>query len=317
MRFYMNFTRSAALILLLLVPGCVPASKKQAVRTLAGYAPQSKTRTLEIAQNPPIITVWVHGTRFFPEPVLKKFFYCKDGLNHYTSLDPSYRHHTLCQTLIDTDPDRFNAEQFYLFGWSGALSFKEREKAATKLYLQLKTLRADYLKKYGVEPKIRLIAHSHGGNVALLLEKVKDANDLEFSVEELIMLATPVQYETKQYAACPLFKKVYSLYSHLDSLQVIDPQGLQTTGKGAPLFSERRFTTDDKICQCAIKMNNRSIMHVEFIKGKFLCKLPFVLNALDIWQKEIKLKNENWHSCERCLNVTIKNSCSKNDWQAL
>lgn len=313
----MNLSRFLALFLLFLVPGCAPTSKKQVTRILAGYAPQAKTRASEITQNPPIITVWVHGTRFFPEPVLKKFFYCKDGLNHYTSLDPSYRHHTLCQTLIDSDPDRFIAEYFYLFGWSGSLSFKEREKAAKKLYMQLKALRDEYVKKYGVEPKIRLIAHSHGGNVALLLEKVKDTNDLEFSIEELIMLATPVQYETKQYAASPLFKKIYSLYSHFDSLQVIDPQGWQTKAKGTPLFSERRFTPDDKICQCAIKMNNRSIMHVEFIKGKFLCKLPFVLNALDIWQKEIKLKNENWHSSEKCLNVTIKTSSPKNDWQAL
>src|SRR5262249_19127675 len=152
--------------------------------------------------------------------------------------------------------------------------------------------RADYQKKYKCEPKIRIIAHSHGGNVALLLEKAKDPADTTFSISELILLATPVQHETKKYAHAPLFEKIYSLYSHLDSLQIIDPQGLQTH-HGAPLFSERRFENHDKICQCAIKMGGRYLMHVEFIKGKFICNLPFVLNALDIWQREIKLKNEN------------------------
>lgn len=312
MRFYMN--RSGFILLfLILIPGCAP-SGKQVTRILAGYTP--KKTLVHVQEALPTVTIWVHGTRFFPEQVLKKFFYCQDGLHHYTSLDPSYRHHTLAQTLIDTDSQQYPAESFYLFGWSGALSFNEREKAAKKLYEQLKQLRTDYKNKYGREPKIRIIAHSHGGNVSLLLEKVKDPADTKFSIAELILLATPVQYETKKYAPTPLFEKIYSLYSHLDSLQIIDPQGLQTHN-GSPLFSERRFENHDKICQCAIKMNGRYLMHVEFIKGKFICNLPFILNALDIWQREIKLKNENWHSAPRCLNVTIKQNRSKTDWQAL
>lgn len=313
----MNSSHIFALITLLIMPGCVPGTKKQVTRILAGYTmPTSKMVHKTAPANPPI-TVWVHGTRFFPEPVLKKFFYCKDGLNHYTSLAPEYRHHKLAQTLIDADPITYDARHFYLFGWSGALSFKERERAARRLYLQLKQLRGQYRTTYGVEPVLRIFAHSHGGNVSLLLDKVKDADDLDFSVEELVLLATPVQCETKDRAHSPLFKKVYSLYSHLDSLQVIDPQGLQTTGKSAPLFSERRFEDDDKICQCAIKMNDRYLMHVEFIKGKFLCKLPCVLKSLDTWQNELRLKNESWHTAHRCLNVTIKNAQPKYDFQTL
>lgn len=305
---------SFLLLFIILIPGCAPSSK-QVTRTLAGYASQ-KTTTVDFKQAQPMITIWVHGTRFFPEPVLKKFFHCQNGLNHYTSLDPSYRHHSLAKTLIDADPQNYVDEWFYLFGWSGTLSFTEREKAAKDLYTQLKELRQEYKKKYGIEPKIRILAHSHGGNVALLLEKVKDPADTSFSIHELILLATPVQYETKKYAHAPLFEKIYSLYSHLDSLQIIDPQGLQTHN-GSPLFSERCFENNDKICQCAIKINNRYLMHVEFIKRKFICKLPFVLNALDIWQQEIKLKNENWHSARHCLNVTIKQTTSNSDWQAL
>lgn len=314
----MNLSRSLALFILFLLPGCVPSAPKQAkpvTRILAGYIP-AQTPKKQVTQAP-AVTIWVHGTRFFPEPVLKKFFYCKDGLNHYSSLDPEYRHYKLAQTLIDADPEKYDAEWFYLFGWPGSLSFKEREKAAKRLYIQLKKLRADYIAKYGVEPVIRILAHSHGGNVSLLLDKVKDPTDTTFSIEELILLATPVQYETKLCTHSSLFKKIYSLYSHLDSLQVIDPQGWQTKSKGTPLFSERRFTDHDKICQCAIKVNGRYLMHVEFIKGKFLCKLPFVLKALDIWQKELTLKNENWHSAHRCLNVTIKNGSPKTDFQTL
>lgn len=311
----MNSSRFLAFFLIFLLPGCVPSKPtKKTTRILAGYAVKPQK---QITKTPPVVTVWVHGTRFFPEPVLKKFFYCHDGLNHYTSLDSTYRHHTLCQTLIDSDPNRFEAEYFYLFGWSGALSHKERKKAAKALYAQLQILRAEYRKKYGVEPKIRLIAHSHGGNVCLLLDQIKDPTDLEFIIEELIMLATPVQIETMQYACQPIFKKVYSLYSYLDSLQVLDPQGWQTSKKGAPFFSQRRFADHDKICQCAIKVDSRYLLHVEFIKGKFLCKLPSVLDALENWQKEIASKGQNWNACERCLDVTIKNSWPTVNFQAL
>lgn len=312
----MNLYRFFALFIIFLLPGCAPSSNKQVTRLLTGYVTPHQIKKQQVLAGPPAITIWVHGTRFFPEPVLKKFFYCKDGLNHYTCLDPEYRHYKLAQTLIDTDPEKYNAENFYLFGWPGALSFSQREQAAKTLYIQLKALRADYVKKYGVEPIIRIFAHSHGGNVSLLLAKVKDADDNTFSIAQLVLLATPVQQETKHYATAPLFKKIYSLYSHLDSLQVIDPQGLQK-GNGSPLFSERRFTNADNMCQCAIKVNGRYLMHVEFIKGKFLCYLPLVLQALDNWQKEIKLKNEDWHAAPRCLNVSLKNDTSKFDFQAL
>ncbi len=261
----MNSSRFFAFLLILLMPGCVPSNKKQVTRILAGYKLPPTKQTPEARTTQPPITVWVHGTRFFPEPVLKKFFYCKDGLNHYTSLEPEYRHRKLAQTLINADPQTYDARHFYLFGWSGALSFKERHKAARRLYLQLKQVRHDYRATYGVEPVIRVLAHSHGGNVSLLLDKVKDADDTSFCIQDLVLLATPVQHETKNCVHSCLFKKVYSLYSHLDSLQVIDPQGLQTTGKSAPLFSERRFDDDDKICQCAIKMNDRYCLHVECI----------------------------------------------------
>ena len=162
-------------------------------------------------------------------------------LHHYEEIAEKYHHRKIAQTLIDNDPDRFCAENFYLFGWSGALSFKERERAARQLYLELKILRQDYKNKYGKEPIIRILAHSHGGNVALLLEQVRDKNDTAFAIEELILLAVPVQTHTMYYTHAPLFKKVYSLYSMFDALQVADPQGLQICKSGSPLFSERLF----------------------------------------------------------------------------
>ena len=44
----MNFNRSIALILILLVPGLRPHFKKQVTRTLAGYIPQPKSTQKDI-----------------------------------------------------------------------------------------------------------------------------------------------------------------------------------------------------------------------------------------------------------------------------
>ena len=281
--------------------------KKQLTRQVyIPAAPQWPAVANPIQSKTSGITIWVHGTRFFPEIVFSNFFYCKRGLHHYTEIAEKYHHRKIAQTLIDNGPDRFCLEHFYLFGWSGTLSFKERELAARQLYLELKELRQDYKKKYGSEPIIRILAHSHGGNVVLLLERVKDKDDTAFAIDELILLAVPVQTHTMYYTHAPVFKKVYSLYSMFDALQVADPQGLQICQAGSPLFSERQFPPHEKVHQCAIKIDNRSLRHIDFVRRSFLCKLPAILDEVDQWQNSCKLHT---HICEKqnkCLCIKTK-----------
>lgn len=253
---------------------------------------------------PPPITIWVHGTRLLPDGIFEQFFFSKPGLNHYTSIDAKYHQRRLAQTLIEADPELFPAEYFYLFGWNGKLSFKERELAARKLYQDLKLLREHYIKKYGIEPIIRMLAHSHGGNVILLLAHIKDPEDTAFFINQVILMGTPVQKQTKQYAYADCFGKVYSLYSMLDVLQVIDPQGLQQ--KETMLFSERFFPMHEKIEQVAIKINNRSIMHIEFVKRKFMAKIPNIIAEIDSWRKSSKLCAHDWIKKDKCLCINTK-----------
>ena len=122
-------------------------------------------------------------------------------------------------------------------------------KAAKDLYNSLKSLIREYKSLYGITPKIRLIGHSHGGNVILnLVPIVKQAHDDAFHVNEVVLLACPCQNATKDYALDPLFEKVYSLSSKFDFVQVIDPQGLYNLKEklfdknSPPLFSERYFS---------------------------------------------------------------------------
>jgi hypothetical protein len=295
-----------------LIPGCMQIVQKPMVRhfdvrnTTTPAKPIQTAINIQEAQPAlPSITIWVHGTRLLPDGMFEQFFFSKPGLNHYTSIDEKYHQRKLAATLIEADPEQFCAEYFYLFGWNGKLSFKEREIAARKLYLDLKQVRQEYKKKYGVEPFIRMLAHSHGGNVILLLAQVKDSEDTSFFVNQLILMGTPVQKQTKQYACANCFGKVYSLYSMLDILQIIDPQGLQQKETQA-LFSERFFPAHEKIEQVAIKLNNRSIMHIEFVKRKFMAQIPSIIQEIDSWRQSAKLSESDWSKKDKCLCINTK-----------
>ena len=60
---------------------------------------------------------------------------------------------------------------FYTFGWSGLISQERRRKESIRFYNSLSEELELYTKS-GIKPKIRILAHSHGGNVALNLSAV-------------------------------------------------------------------------------------------------------------------------------------------------
>lgn len=235
----------------------------------------------------PTITIWIHGTKgtvnHIPLDSLKRFFDCKPGLNPAHNLCECHHHRQIADVLITHDPLRFPAEHFYLFGWNGKLSYEERENTARMLYNEIKALIIRYKKQLGTSPKIRLITHSHGGNVALNLAKVKDVMDTEFTIDELILLACPVQTKTVHLIKDPLFKKIYSLYSTRDFIQILDPLEIihNVKEKRFPLFSQRKFPDQPNLRQIVVKRKKRAISHVEFMLENFLTTLPIILNELD------------------------------------
>lgn len=288
------------------IPGCCykQVRKKPIAKQITLHSTHSKPLPAPISLQTPPVTIWVHGTRLLPKGVLPTFFYSKPGLHHYQEIDPKYYQHKIAQTLINADPINYPEQEFYLFGWSGKLSFDQRKEAAAMLYHDLKELQTTYKKRYGQEPYIRIISHSHGGNVILLLEEVKDADD-NLVINEVIFLAVPVQTPTMEYVCAPIFKKIYSLYSLLDVLQIIDPQGLQQEKK-SPLFSKRAFECQEKIEQVAIKMNERSIMHIEFIKPQFLSVLPSIITEIDQWRMHCAHCPHEWVQQEKYLCIKIR-----------
>lgn len=258
--------------------------------TLSGCTGRKKTKkpvleTPRTQEFPPTgVTVFVHGIRlanFLQRmPIFKYSFYCPQGLTLAKDLDTKYTLSNL-QELYKTDPEQFNKETVYLFGWPGCPSFDARYKAAQDLYQELLKLR----KKYPNLP-ITVFGQSHGGNVVLNLARVAEEHPQEtLQVDRLIITASPVQAATAQYVHSPFFKEIYVFYSDADFLQIIDPQGLhkhqaRDSYLKASSFSKTRFPSDPKLYQSLVRINGRKAGHSAFIYKPFLRKLPSLLRTL-------------------------------------
>jgi len=158
---------------------------------------------------------------------------------------------------MQQNPD--NQESCYSYGWSGLLNQHERRLAAIELYNRISVLYQEELSK-GFVPRVRLVSHSHGGNVGLNLAAVHEVlegkpvggvaqksliamtsamNLLEektaenewfykpnkvfaFKIDEFVMYATPIQQETERFCFSSLFKKVFNIYSENDVVQPSD-----------------------------------------------------------------------------------------------
>lgn len=234
---------------------------------------------------PITVTVFVHGTRLFPKFYLQELFYSPAGLVRVADLEPASHMHTIAQSLSADNSRRFSYDHFYAFGWSGLLSFAARKKAARALYDEIGALMQAYQREYGVLPEIRIITHSHGGNVVLNMCHIAEQEGSALCIKDLILLACPVQQMTKDYIKSSNIGMVYSFSSRGDVLQVIDPQKLYRNGKPAPLFSKRIFEVHDRLVQAQVALHERWLFHIEFFLSPFLSKLPMLLDALDAWKK--------------------------------
>jgi hypothetical protein len=260
------------------------------------HVPLHRTYTAHTSQqsNPPI-TVWIHGTRFFPRRALQEAFHGKTGLKHAEAFPTCHYLRAVAETLDAYAPEQFPFDTFYFFGWSGKLNANIRAESAHVLYAELKRIRAEYKQQYHAAPVIQLITHSHGGNVALNLARIYDDED-PLCIDRLVMLACPVQTKTMDLICSPMFNKAYVLYSSLDLVQVIAPQlrKKHCRSKHAlkfPPFSHRRFPSHPHVTQVKVKVNGRALFHNEFNKPHFVRLLPHILDDLESWELPCDYEN--------------------------
>ncbi len=233
---------------------------------------------------PKPITIWIHGTR--PSSVLPFLathhkvqqlvdasVQSSKGLRPFYELNPEGKTYRLLHALSASNPDSFPEDSLYSFGWSGDFNIAARKQAAQDLLESITKLIGEQKKIYGTTPQITLISHSHGGNVILYMASLFETEAL-FSIKRAILLATPVQKETSHLIGHSLFETLYSIHSHGDMIQVMDPQRLhpyktafaqwqQTKsfesiknayfeGLAQPFFSERHFPMAHNLIQADV-----------------------------------------------------------------
>ena len=68
--------------------------------------------------------------------------------------------------MCDSTIKKPESKHYYAFGWSGLLSQEKRRREAVRFLNELSE-EVDRFKAKGIDPKITLLCHSHGGNLAL------------------------------------------------------------------------------------------------------------------------------------------------------
>lgn len=223
----------------------------------------------------PSITIFVHGSQNATKWLSKDIWYCQQGLHHINELPNSSCFVQDAKILAQKDPQLFNLEHYYTFGWPGFVNFTVRKQAGEQLYYALQALVQKYKKEYGVNPVVRMITHSHGGNIALNMLNHFPLNK-GVSVElDLIILACPVQKVTESLIEHPAIKHSYVIYSTRDLIQCLDLY----TYQGRYYFPKRTFATNTKRCtQVLVRVNGCKLTHTDFAHS-FIRHIPEVMQA--------------------------------------
>jgi pimeloyl-ACP methyl ester carboxylesterase len=261
-----------------IIAGCSYPHKKFFRRKLYFVQDMPALQTAPHRHQEPTITIWIHGARPFAANTYNL------GLKSIDLFDQQDYIAQSINTLIKADPIKFPHDHFYVYSWTGILDFSERQKASNILYTEIVKLLDEYKKTHDGTPKIRIMAHSHGGNVALNL--AADWNH-KFMVDELILLAVPVQTKNQEFVHSPIFKHVLSLYSTIDIPQIIDPQLFYRESGTHLLFSGQRFTPAANLLQVKVKINGAACQHLQFNDIPTLTILPRMLDELYDWIEHI------------------------------
>jgi hypothetical protein len=95
---------------------------------------------------------------------------------------------------------------------------------------------------------LTIVAHSHGGNIALNLVEAERAHKRGLRVDNVVMWGTPIQLETVAYAFDPMFKRVINCHSDGDWVQGIDTMSTKNRTCFKKLYDERLLSHQPAHC---------------------------------------------------------------------
>ncbi len=161
----------------------------------------------------------------------------------------------LAQALAPHQKDHL----YYAYGHLGLLSQNYRKEVGREFYFWLVQLAQHYQERYEFV-EIDIVAHSHGGNIALWLGHYEDEYGRGLHIDNLVMDGTPIQVETFRFAYRPVFGRVFNRYSDGDRVQGIDRMSTQR-GKSYKTFSDQRLPVsyeNSNVCDVRLLVNNKN-----------------------------------------------------------
>jgi hypothetical protein len=211
--------------------------------------------------------------------------------------------------------NKSNSVSYYTFGWSGHLNQKRRTNWSKNLYDGL-VKEIEKLKKHGCKANVTILAHSHGGNVALKLAEIENKNKKNLKIKKLILFGTPIQKETSDLVYSDIFDSIYNIYSRGDPVQVID--FVSTKG----LFSKRKFGRKNeklpkKLFQIEVLCDELRPMHNElwFLKENwnllYRRRLSVAPYPVSVFSSEIINVVDKYYSKSVNLQLNIKKKNEK------
>jgi hypothetical protein len=176
-----------------------------------------------------------------------------------------------------TNPCSDYENHYYNFGWHGLLSARIRYFEAIPLYKGILN-EVEQFRAQGIEPEVRLIGYSHGGNLCLNLGAVRQNENFnnDLVINELILLGVPIQCETDFLVNDPIFKRVYQIYSRGDRIQKLDFFSTKRFFSRRVFKSRKYFTLPEKLTQVQLRMTRN-------VKSKCGKQLPhYNINEIPI-----------------------------------
>jgi hypothetical protein len=156
--------------------------------------------------------------------------------------------------------------KYYTFGWCGLLSSKCRYKESKLLYHAVDH-EVKRLRREGYDPKVRFYGYSHGGNVCLNVPLHKSKHS-KLSIDELIMIGTPVISDSDYLINDDMFKRVFHLYSLTDRVQTLDLFAPNQFFSNRTFKPRKGFALPDKLIQIQIKVT-RCTQRAKFCPRRF------------------------------------------------
>lgn len=204
----------------------------------------------------------------------------------------------------------------FTFGWDGSLNQNRRREQAKDFLKKTSELFTEYRLRYPHEDvEIVILAHSHGGNVALHMADWVDTKS-PFFIDHLFMFGTPVHGDTQNLVISPLFKNVYNIHSSGDFIQIAD---VVSTTKYVParVFKNATVLASAAVKQVQVEVGSYHPNHSElwffrrpdviFFRSSIPTSPLPIAAFTPLLLHEIKKTSKNEHFLKLFLDIELGN----------